>query len=316
MVAAMNTLLGSLLLVAPLVYARGDGFSGRISTMVTFGDSYSVQNVGSGRIQWQDWVAGYAGVTLYDYARSGATCSNALTPRIYGGVTEDELPVYFQQVSNGTIHINPDKTVYTIWIGTNDVGAGCLLTGDQAPGVSIVDTTACVMNWVKTLHQRGAKNFIIQNMVPLYRIPMYQANAYPTKYWTLAKNATEWNAAMQQLVKGGNALSKLMLADLAPSLPKARIALFDSFGLFNDMLDRPQLYLNGTAPYNTTGSANPCVYEPGASSATYCTMVSETEVDSYVWYNELHATNQANRVVAKEITELIRGRSSKWATWF
>lgn len=43
-------------------------------------------------------------------------------------------------------------------------GAGCLLTGDQKPGITIVDTTQCVINWLKTLYYRGARNFLIQNV--------------------------------------------------------------------------------------------------------------------------------------------------------
>lgn len=98
------------------------GYASYINTMVTFGDSYSVQNVGGGRVQWPDWVQGYLNITLHDYAASGATCSNVSTPRVYPGVTENELPQFFTQWQNGSLgRLDLDKTVFTIWIGTNDV---------------------------------------------------------------------------------------------------------------------------------------------------------------------------------------------------
>lgn len=163
--AASALLLALTFSLTALQIVRADGFEGNITTLVTFGDSYSVQNVGDGRVQWPDWAAGYLNVKLFDYARSGATCSNALTPRAYPAVTEDELPAYWDDVSNGAFgDTEYSQILYSIWIGTNDVGAGCLLTGDSVEGVSIVDTTYCVVQWLRTLYEQGARNFIIQNV--------------------------------------------------------------------------------------------------------------------------------------------------------
>lgn len=60
-------------------------------------------------------------------------------------------------------------------------------------------------------------------MAPLERAPMYQTDAYPTRYWMAAKNATEFNVVMKELTTTGNALSKFVLTDLAKSLPAAHI---------------------------------------------------------------------------------------------
>lgn len=60
-------------------------------------------------------------------------------------------------------------------------------------------------------------------MVPLDRAPMYQKNAYPTRYYLPPKNATEFNTFIQELVSSGNMLSRYMLRDLAPELPDAHI---------------------------------------------------------------------------------------------
>ena len=72
--------------------------------------------------------------------------------------------------SNGSyVPLASQDTLYSIWIGTNDVGSGALLT-DPAKDVSIVNTTACVFDWVKALYDQGARNFLLQNVSPKWLI--------------------------------------------------------------------------------------------------------------------------------------------------
>lgn len=62
--------------------------------------------------------------------------------------------------------------------------------------------------------------------------------------------------------------------------------LFDSYSLFEDMLAHPALYLNGTAPLNTTGCVHSCVYQLNESTADTgaCTIANGTDRDSFLWY--------------------------------
>ena len=102
---------------------------------------------------------------LFPFAKSGATCSNNLTSRPAPSVFESQLPTYFTEKANGSLAaLKPEDTIYTLWIGTNDVGDGALLTGHGAPGVTVVDTVTCAVNWVQTLYNSGARNFIFQNV--------------------------------------------------------------------------------------------------------------------------------------------------------
>ena len=84
--------------------------------------------------------------------------------RPFPSVFKSQLPTYFAEIPNGSLKLNPEETIYTLWIGTNDVGANALLTGGQAPGVTIADTVACAVDWVSTLYKSGARNFIFQNV--------------------------------------------------------------------------------------------------------------------------------------------------------
>ncbi|KAI0077023.1 carbohydrate esterase family 16 protein [Panus rudis PR-1116 ss-1] len=288
----------------------------QIKNLVTFGDSYTdVVNTGDGGTAWPVYAAGYSKTKLFPFARSGATCSNNLTFVNFPSVFESELPLYFDEVRNGTLHLRPEETMYTLWIGTNDVGATTILTGQQSPGVTIVDTVSCAVNWVKTLYDSGARNFIFQNMIPLQHTILYAPDSYPNRFWFLPRNTTEWSLTMTELTTAGNAIAKLMLQDLAPKLHGAHLGLFDSHGLFTDMLNNPRKYLNGTAPLNITGAVRACRFQLNTGVQEDCTIATGTDVDSFLWFDELHPSEQADRHVAREIANSIRRKDSRWITW-
>ncbi|ESK90441.1 gdsl lipase acylhydrolase family protein [Moniliophthora roreri MCA 2997] len=305
--------LASLAALLTPTFARGVA-PGQIKNLVTFGDSYTdIASTGDGGVAWPVYAAGYANVSLHPFAKSGATCSNNITYRPFPPVFESQLPLYFSEKDNGTLVLNPEDTVYTLWIGTNDLGANALLTGHGSG--SLVDVTKCMVKWVQVLYDSGARNFIFQNMIPLQRVPMYSPGAYPDRFWLAERNTTEWSVFMNELVLSGNALTRLLLESLVPKLEGAHVAIFDSHGLFEDMLDNPSIYLNGTAPLNVTGVVNSCIFELNNPNNPVCSTVEGTDRDSYIWFDELHPSEQADRIVAREIAQVIRGQESNWTTW-
>ncbi|VDC02525.1 unnamed protein product [Peniophora sp. CBMAI 1063] len=293
----------------------------RFNTLAVFGDSYTdTGNPSNNGTQWPTYAAGYTGASLYSFAHVGARCSEDLTPRPGSyAIVQNEIPDYLEGIRNGSVRMFPESTLHTLWIGTNDIGPRSILTGgDVAHNATIVDVTECAVDWVSTLYQQGARNFLFQNMVPQERLPIYQTQAYYTKWWTAQRNATSWNIMVKNLVAAGNALSKLMLKALPLHLPGAHIGYFDSHGLFTDILDHPERYLNGTKPYNVTGAAFACVYQVNESLSDPgdCTSNWGSDADSFVWYNELHPSEQSDRIVAREIAKVLEGTESRWVTWF
>jgi len=322
MVPSYATVLLSLTLSVARVFSAGVS-PGQIKNLVTFGDSYTdVGHPATGGTAWPVYAAGYAHVNLFPFAKSGATCSNNITYRPYPSVFESQLPAYYNATGTsptppakkGTL--NPDQTIYTLWIGTNDVGSGALLTGSDE-GASLVNVTECMVNWVKVLYESGARNFLFQNMIPLELTILYSPNSYINRYWTAQRNTTEWSVFMTELVLSGNALTKLMLQNLAPTLPEAHIGIFDSYSLFADMYAHPALYLNGTAPLNVTGCVDACVFQlnEAVTDPGVCTIATGTAKDSFLWFDELHPSEQADRIVAREIAQVMEGQQNKWTTW-
>ncbi|KAH8823572.1 GDSL lipase/acylhydrolase [Flagelloscypha sp. PMI_526] len=292
-----------------------DAFGAKqFKNLVSFGDSYTdTVFVWDGGAPWPVYATGYTNTTLYPFAHSGGTCSNNITPRPFPSVIENALPEYYALVDNGTIKLDPANTLYSLWIGTNDVGIYSLITGDAK--ASIVEVSECMVSWVKNLYEHGARNFLFQNMIPLQYTIQYGVNSYPTKFWQYPKNSTSWAVTMEELVRSGNKLTNLMLNDLVATLPGAHVALFDSYTLYQDMYQNPANYLNGTLPLNVTGAINSCVYELNSQENT-CTIVPPGDGrDSYLWWDELHPSEQANRIVAQNVAEVIKGKKNKFTKW-
>lgn len=144
-------------------------YSKPFENLVTFGDSYTdngrlnyyIDNDGdpppagtlqpqsndtaSGGYAWGQFVQQYAGVAYFDYAVSGAACSNGYISRYlssidkpFPSVLDDELPSFVADIQVQALYPNrtAQNTVYALWIGTNDLGFGAFLTDSQTSGVS------------------------------------------------------------------------------------------------------------------------------------------------------------------------------------
>jgi hypothetical protein len=70
-----------------------------------------------------------------------------------------------------------------------------------------------------------------------------------------------------------------------------------------DIYNNPSQYLNGSAPLDVTGYANNV---NGSNN---------TSPDSFMWYDELHPSEQTDRVIAREFVDVVKG-GSKWATYW
>jgi hypothetical protein len=70
-----------------------------------------------------------------------------------------------------------------------------------------------------------------------------------------------------------------------------------------DIYNNPSQYLNGSALLDVTGYANNV---NGSNN---------TSPDSFMWYDELHPSEQTDRVTAREFVNVVKG-GSKWATYW
>ncbi|CAG5143813.1 uncharacterized protein ALTATR162_LOCUS1424 [Alternaria atra] len=346
------------LLVANLAITGGvaGGWrDGKFKTLVTFGDSYTDENrlgyfinnngsappvawqqpvglaTASGGLSWARYASIYSKMNLYNYAVSGAVCSNEVTPRDFSAINAPfpdiagyELPAFIADSkasnANGTKFFTgkASTTVYAIWIGTNDLGNGAFLTDSQVPGKTVADYMDCVYDQITRLYENGGRNFVIMNLAPLNLLPQYQqpqdGGLQTTQYYpdVPGKNLTEVHGRIQNTVAALNQVYKYRTpfeAKVEEVWEDANVASFDVNALMTDIYNNPASYLNGTgAPLNVKGVEHLC-----DAQGSNCT--STDSPDSFMWYDPLHPSEQTSRVVAREFVGVLGGKS-KWATYW
>ncbi|KAH9876847.1 hypothetical protein IAQ61_002208 [Plenodomus lingam] len=349
------------LLVANLAFAVSDARraaqtweEGTFKTLVTFGDSFTDENrlgyfinnngsappvaweqpiglrTASGGLTWARYASIYANATLYNYAVSGAVCSNEVTPRTFSTINAPfpdiagyELPAFLADskalTQNGTRFFTgePSSTVYAIWIGTNDLGNNAFLTDSQVAGKTLKDYTDCVYDQVLRLYQNGARNFVLLNLTPLDILPQYASpamNGLPATQFFPDKplfNASALHGRMQQSVSALNEIYafRTPFAALADArYAGARFANFDVNRLLAHLYYNPAQYLNGTTPLNVQGVHRLC-----DAQSRNCTVSGDP--DSFAWFDALHPSEQTNRVVAREFVRVVGGLSEYAEYW-
>jgi phospholipase/lecithinase/hemolysin len=349
------------LLVANLAFATGlanrspHGWKdGQFKSLVTFGDSYTDENrlgyfinnngsappvgwdqgigftTASGGLSWARYASIYSKSTLYNYAVSGAVCSNQITPRQFAAIKAPfpdiagyEIPAFIADSRyrrpNGTKFFTgkPDSTVYAIWIGTNDLGNDAFLTDSQIKGKTVADYIDCVYEQVSRLYDNGARYFVLLNLAPLNLLPQYalpEDGGLPATQFFPAKasqNATAINGRIHETVAALNQVYKYRTpyeVDVQETWDDIKIANFDVNSLMTDVYNSPAKYLNGTAPVNVEGVVKLC-----DTTGANCT--TQSSPDSYEWFDPLHPSEQTSRVIAKEFVSVVSGKS-KYATYW
>jgi hypothetical protein len=95
-------------------------------------------------------------------------------------VYETEAFVADAKYINKSTHTNTfyknrraDNTVYSMWIGTNDLGVGAFLTDSSLHETTIVDYVDCIYDRFDVIYRAGGRKFVLMNTVPLQLSPLY-----------------------------------------------------------------------------------------------------------------------------------------------
>jgi hypothetical protein len=191
----------------------------------------------------------------------------------------------------------------------------------------------CIFATFDRLYANGARRFVLMNLLPLYLAPMYTSAEYDgnaeSVYWPGPKprNMTEIYLKMksQVLEVNGQFKDKIQRAvSRNDTFVDAQVAHFDVHELvrstlryeqlltfqFMDMFNAPSQYLNGTQPFHVTGSEVQCL-------GTYGNFTCEAagNSDSWLWRDELHPSQQFDRVLAREVVNVVSG-TSKYAEYY
>lgn len=265
-------------------------------------------NTASGGLSWGRFVARATGAKYYDYAVSGATCSNRIVERNFAAinapfpsVTEYEIPAFMADTgykSPDGVATYPNRTaentVYALWIGTNDLGYGAMLTDSNAPGTTLSSFVDCVFEVFDSIYDAGGRRFVLLNQAPLDLLPIYAAPAaggtldnkfFPNK---TAYNMTEVQYKIKQYTTSVNTMFEYGVPYhllVRKRWPSASFTIFDVHSLLSDIYKAPEKYLD--APANATGYYIHCDID-----FSNC-VNSKNPLSSFLWYDELHPSEKA-----------------------
>ncbi|GAA5825875.1 hypothetical protein JCM3770_003087 [Rhodotorula araucariae] len=279
------------------------------STIFAFGDSYSwngyspflgVNNfpgygaTSSGGYNWLQFLTtlGSRPINLYDLAASGATTNNSVVSSAavdlvnQVGLWNDWFaPGTGEAITTAQAAWETNSTLFTVWIGINDVGNGYLQGQDftaSLPAVFESYTRA-----IASLYTGGARNFLILGVPPTWRTPLVQSYG-PQAVATYGNYVSQYNTELARLV-----------GEFRTAYPDARFALFDTVPFFNQILDNPANY--GIADATTACTAYATLYNQPAIALPACTW----PMSAYFWWNNYHPTWTVHKLLASVLAQTL-----------
>jgi hypothetical protein len=129
--------------------------------------------------------------------------------------------------------------VYSIWIGTNDLGNNAFITDSQVKNKTIPDYINCVYSVLDQVYANGGRYFVLMNLAPLQLSPLYatpeNGGVGANRYWPdKPDNLTLISYRMWEQVATANDVFKYQTPYellVARRYPGARFAVMDMYGL-------------------------------------------------------------------------------------
>ncbi|UTH76035.1 SGNH/GDSL hydrolase family protein [Chromobacterium sp. IIBBL 290-4] len=271
--------------------AAGQG--GKINKIIAFGDSLSDnQNVfnasqwtlpnrnswfighfSNGPV-WVEYLASRLNLPLYNWAIGGAgvTTQKLVIPGVVEQVQSWQQ--YMQQAPN----YNPATTLFTLWIGGND-----LVNYGSTPEKVIAGEKQALTNLIGA----GARNILLLKLPDVSRAPVYQLKGGAA---TVAAQVLSLN---QQLDALATSLSQQY---------GVNIRVFDSYALFNDLLTNP-------GKYQVSNTTQSCLNINKDSSLNYLQSQSPRancgNADAFVFWDTLHPTTHTHLLLGNAVADFL-----------
>ena len=256
------------------VYAFGDSLSDTGNAFAKTGwppAPYFDGHFSNGPI-WAEYLADDLGIPETNFAYGGALSGESGQLQ-FGNAPAVAVPGVLAQ-AKAFVASSPqadERALYVIWVGANDY-----LSGQVRDPAKPVDN---IRQAVLLLEQAGAKNFLLVNLPKLGDLPLLKAiAAQPQQIADLNDLVLRHNQALTQTV-----------ADLNRS-KTVNVELLDVYSLYESV---------------ATGALGP------SDATDVCTLVSacvnnlDTQ-NSYLFWDSLHPTTAAHRLIADTALEVLR----------
>ncbi|GAW19645.1 hypothetical protein ANO14919_091340 [Xylariales sp. No.14919] len=348
---------------ALLLSSLAAGISGctrpKVKNLILFGDSYTDEGrlqylLGSGGVppppgtviprsnvtaagsySWPYFASQKLGAETYNYAISGAFCSNEIVRQFldvggtlfpFPAVIEDEVPAFKADVEYASTHANTtffhdrtaENSVYALWIGTNDLGIGAFLSDEQVSGKTVSDYIECIWTLFDEVYSTGGRRFVLLTELPLERSPLYASiengGTGDVNYWIdkATYNTTQYEEKIRESTTTVNTIYDYG-APFQLLVQKrwrgASFTILNAHQIVLDIISEPEKYLD--APANVTGFYYTC---PDPLSTDGC-VASEHPLSSFLWYDSLHPSTRTGEIIGLEFAKALEGNSS-YATYY
>jgi len=267
----------------------------RINRIIAFGDSLSdTQNLYNGtqwkmpnrnswflgrfsndRV-WTEYLADGLRLPMVNWAVAGAAADQYL---VIPGVSQqvDSWSAYMQDAPN----YRPENTLFTVLVGGNDLvnyrrSVDAIIAAQQAA--------------LEKLIRAGARNILLLNLPDVSRAPVFRTRSDGP---AVAAQVLQLNARLVQL-------RDALHANFGPAL---NIRIFDTYALFNDVINNP-------GKYGMTNTWQSCLAIDLDSSGNYLyhwpTRAECTNPNTFVFWDTLHPTTRTHRLLADQVAAFVK----------
>jgi hypothetical protein len=105
--------------------------------------------------------------------------------------------VHYINSSTGTNTLYTEReannTVYSMWIGINDLEVGALLTDDQTPGTNITTFTKCVFQTFDLVYATGARYFVLMDTAVCHQHIPHIGETWANRLKAFTTQPALWN---------------------------------------------------------------------------------------------------------------------------
>ncbi|KAI8377413.1 GDSL lipase/esterase [Radiomyces spectabilis] len=288
------SILISVLCLSLLASARNHFSFDAVKHLVTFGDSYTTQYLDVSTLQygctnctsaggpnWVEYFSWSINITYWNLAYNSAPVSNAIVGQQGSSVIDvtqqvsELFPQYIKKAAKFLDSANGSNTLYTVWVGINDIDLTYDWNATSALDQRIMQQYAQLMN---DLHMHGASQFLFFSVPPIDRSPMWQ-NHGPSTANVIKSRVQDFNKKMK------------MMARTFQNTNDGKYFYFDVWSVFTELLDNPSRY----------GFQNVDSYCGDSNRNGSC-----LPEDEYFWHNDLHPTSKVHEYVAKELVRYLQ----------
>ncbi|SAL95733.1 hypothetical protein [Absidia glauca] len=264
--------LSGLAAAVPLIQRKSSTFDlEKMTTLFSFGDSYTTEYLDLPTMSYPDHdnVSSTNGANWVYYLTQAEDLTN-------WDLAYNSAPIQNELVNQNGTNYAADETLYSIWVGINDVG---LLLTNHNSTASLDVLMRRYRQLITYLYDHDARNIILINVPPVDRSPKWGAK-------------DETASKMHHLVKGYNQ-KLLKMARSLSEMKHLRVIYIDAWAIFTRILDHPHQY----GLKNVTSSC-PEWRHPEKHDCL--------PIKDYFWLNDLHPTTKVHYHFAKAVQDFLQ----------